>query len=1584
MNTLNGYSKSTLTDKYVLTAAGGHLEFSSEAAANTLVQRNANQYVYATYFNSAISDEALTDIGSIYVRNTSDTFIRRISKSQFYSIIDNKFVTLDTAQTITGIKTFSVGPILANNTTITQNQASTSNYTTAIRWLKGGTSQGTHNPSIGHHNTGGDGTGSICILPYPTEKAPWDGTVGLFIKKDHVYIDSKELASTANGSTYFTAFSGGEITSSGNTLVQADHSITIGGQERTAGSSTCNIINSLAVSTVTSSAAANLTLGITVNGVVSANKTITDLYAASIRVKDVRSQIRQTTYWENKTINFWFNNTGTPSSIWYSGITVKGWTDDYQTWEIASGSTNSLNGNLYYRNGLSGAWQSWQRIVFASELPRLFTDFSNAGSQTTSISIGGTTKTLKIDADMLDGYHANGLLTSVSSSTGTNLSITVGGTTKSISDLYSTFDANGNNISSFYLPRRRMTNPSTGTSYHGAIPFIIALKGAGTPIYDDPEFKNGNNNVYAYNNSGSGAVTVSRISDDQGSSNSSGYILQISTTTGTASPGRGGFYQNISSRQNAVFAQIFRAKIPTGFSVVAAENPMGNGKTTYWLTDTAGTGKWEWYVRITQCGNGGSYSTGGHVYLSGSGEVTWYLAYCNLIDLTKGNYDGLRAKYSDITTNIYVNQNTSDNIEYPLVWSNQNNTNSALSNQLYKSYSHLTYNPSIHRISTGQYIANNSVGPHFTANSTPGNWAYLRLHNGSTYWDIATRSDSGSGGLWLARLSGADNGIFVSTNNNVGISTSTPADKLHVNGGYARIAANGKYLRIGPQDATYAHYETDANTSHLFNKRVDVNGAIWVYNTNYGIAADGKFYAHTVYANHPGSSTTGGVSLYSNSDPMTYGIAFRGTGTYGTHGYVTADWATYLTMSNTNNRGWIFRRASSANVFSIDTSGQVYANGRINGSYFISRVETGTQPYACTSTTLNTNLNADMLDNYHAGVSNNKVAIYVPFPNDNTLVSLGYNTEANKNNTEAYLKGICKWAINNYAGNGKCILIGSAEPNSSGTLILHLYSSSGKDSETGLPMYCEGVFFNLGGNAYTFGTNNYVWKWSHSTWRGTALTATKLQTARTINGTSFDGSTNITTTQWGTARNISIADSDNTNTGTAVSVNGSTNVTLKLPETIKATLTGNASSATKLQTARMLWGQPFDGTNNVNGHITMNGEYALKAYMPRKKEGGGGWEYKPFMVLDEANTDFAHIGVCGNNDTLNYIYIGSNSYSSNNNLRIYPDGRVYTGGNVEATRFISNIATGTSPLSVTSTTLCNNLNADMLDGYHLGKDWGTIPFVGPSGVMDVGKYIDFHNAKGESLDYSTRLEVTGQYQNTVSLPNRSGTLALTIDNVASATKLQTARTLWGQSFDGTANVSGNMISVGQITFLDLTGTNSRALLYQKMADSDYFRIYVGGTASNSGYAEIATAQSGDEPIYVRQYTGVFSTIKRTLTLLDSSGNSSFPGNITTTGLIYATHFYENSDVRLKHNIELIHDSSNIPEIKQFDWKESGEHSYGLIAQELEQNGYSELVSVKDDGYKTVNYSAALSLIVGKLQVKIRELEKEIENLKNQN
>lgn len=105
-------------------------------------------------------------------------------------------------------------------------------------------------------------------------------------------------------------------------------------------------------------------------------------------------------------------------------------------------------------------------------------------------------------------------------------------------------------------------------------------------------------------------------------------------------------------------------------------------------------------------------------------------------------------------------------------------------------------------------------------------------------------------------------------------------------------------------------------------------------------------------------------------------------------------------------------------------------------------------------------------------------------------------------------------------------------------------------------------------------------------------------------------------------------------------------------------------------------------------------------------------------------------------------------------------------------------------------------NADKLDGYHANGSnvapYGHIPTIESDGVMEVGKYIDFHNDNSGKHDFSTRLQTTGNYGNSVNLPSNNGTLALTSDNVASATKLAAARTIWGQGFDGTGNVNGTI------------------------------------------------------------------------------------------------------------------------------------------------------------------------------------------------
>ena len=133
----------------------------------------------------------------------------------------------------------------------------------------------------------------------------------------------------------------------------------------------------------------------------------------------------------------------------------------------------------------------------------------------------------------------------------------------------------------------------------------------------------------------------------------------------------------------------------------------------------------------------------------------------------------------------------------------------------------------------------------------------------------------------------------------------------------------------------------------------------------------------------------------------------------------------------------------------------------------------------------------------------------------------------------------------------------------------------------------------------------------------------------------------------------------------------------------------------------------------------------------------------------------------------------------------------------------SGTSTGTSLSQKGANSLYNALhngyassagNADTVDGYHANGNnvapYGHIPTIESDGVMEVGKYIDFHNDNSGKHDFSTRLLTTGNYGNSVNLPSNSGTLALTSDNVASATKLAAARTIWGQSFDGTGNVDG--------------------------------------------------------------------------------------------------------------------------------------------------------------------------------------------------
>lgn len=98
------------------------------------------------------------------------------------------------------------------------------------------------------------------------------------------------------------------------------------------------------------------------------------------------------------------------------------------------------------------------------------------------------------------------------------------------------------------------------------------------------------------------------------------------------------------------------------------------------------------------------------------------------------------------------------------------------------------------------------------------------------------------------------------------------------------------------------------------------------------------------------------------------------------------------------------------------------------------------------------------------------------------------------------------------------------------------------------------------------------------------------------------------------------------------------------------------------------------------------------------------------------------------------------------------------------------------------------------------------------------------------------------------------------------------------NYASSAGSSGSASKVyGQVS-----DTGSHELVRCDM-NNDQFRIIAGSSGNNNGWAEIAIADDGNEPIYVRQYSGVFSSVVRTLTLLDANGYTHFPSYINIGG-----------------------------------------------------------------------------------------------------
>tara|TARA_R110002012_G_scaffold65013_2_gene170697 strand:- start:918 stop:8327 length:7410 start_codon:yes stop_codon:yes gene_type:complete len=214
-------------------------------------------------------------------------------------------------------------------------------------------------------------------------------------------------------------------------------------------------------------------------------------------------------------------------------------------------------------------------------------------------------------------------------------------------------------------------------------PIVAAIRNSGKCLRLDTDFTDDVNGVGVYNNAGGDVVTVNRIQwsateadplfglgngtgssdiDSLGVPNSSGYVIKVrydgTGNANTVSPNLGGIVQYYNpdspyaNELNHTYVQVFKALIPVGYKLVPNENPQGEDKSTYFLTDHTGTGKWEWYARVNHVGSyENKYLTDPDRVVGSAGHlsivpttgiaygtaVNWYLASCTVYDVTEAD-----------------------------------------------------------------------------------------------------------------------------------------------------------------------------------------------------------------------------------------------------------------------------------------------------------------------------------------------------------------------------------------------------------------------------------------------------------------------------------------------------------------------------------------------------------------------------------------------------------------------------------------------------------------------------------------------------------------------------------------------------------------------------------------------------------------------------------------------------------------------------------------------------------------------------------------------------------------------------------
>jgi hypothetical protein len=299
------------------------------------------------------------------------------------------------------------------------------------------------------------------------------------------------------------------------------------------------------------------------------------------------------------------------------------------------------------------------------------------------------------------------------------------------------------------------------------------------------------------------------------------------------------------------------------------------------------------------------------------------------------------------------------------------------------------------------------------------------------------------------------------------------------------------------------------------------------------------------------------------------------------NGYLAANWDSKRRLVlGGGSYTWIDSRDSSNNVLCniVLHDNKVYIGNYAESSRFVSTVSTGKQPYQCNSTTLNSNLNADMLDNWHLNFLPRNYNIgrcyavrFALGGEDNGWKKIFACSESG---TGPY-RSVTVWgriwyAYGNHAQSEVwnyhfcAIFYMRSGPSSSDSSVGQVENSA----RLYLPTFAKGMD-NI--RLVRVGTNNFELQvrqigayhnanieyqyWSYgcnvSAWERLQSTSNTTVAVSAGGASTLADSRASSADVWTTARTFYIQDYHSANTGAGVSVNGGSNCYLKLPSTTR-------------------------------------------------------------------------------------------------------------------------------------------------------------------------------------------------------------------------------------------------------------------------------------------------------------------------------------------------------------------------------------------------------------------------------------------------